>query len=163
MIDLEDLTTNELIELYSGILKELKQRNVIRTRNIVGEIGEYLAINHYCNHSDLPNLQAAPIGTQNVDAISRNGERYSIKSTSGKVTGVFWGLNPPDSPEKDDRKFEYVIICLFDNTYCLNAIYELPWDKFLKHKKWHKRMNAWNLSITKALKKDCKIIYETNR
>lgn len=161
MVNLEELTTDELIDLYPRILKELNKRDVIRTKNIVGEIGEYLAIKYYCSHSDLPKLQAAPIGTQNIDAISKNGERYSIKSTSNNTTGVFFGLNPPKSNEVDDRKFEYVIICVFDDTYCLKSIYELSWNTFLKHKKWHKRMNAWYLLVTKSLKQDCKVIYES--
>lgn len=47
----------------------------------------------------MPNLQAAPAGTQNIDAISRNGERYSVKSSSGNLTGVFYGLNDPNSKD----------------------------------------------------------------
>ena len=34
----------------------------------------------------------APVGTENIDAISRKGDRYSIKSTSSNTTGVFYGL-----------------------------------------------------------------------
>lgn len=162
MINLKELKTKELIELYPEILKELKERNVIRTKNIIGELGEYMAINYYCTHSNLPNLQAAPIGTQNIDAISKKGERYSIKSTSSTTTGVFYGLNPIGSNESDDKKFEYVIICLFDKTYSLHAIYELSWDVFIRHKKWHSRMNAWYLTVTKDLKSECNVIFEIN-
>lgn len=160
MINLKELKTHELIELYPAILEELKDRDIIRTKNIIGELGEYLAINYYYTHSNLPNLQAAPIGTQNIDAISKKGERYSIKSTSSNVTGVFFGLNPKGVNEADEKKFEYVIICSFDKTYCLKAIYELSWENFIKHKKWHSRMKAWYLTLTKALKKDCAIIFE---
>lgn len=160
LFNLEELKSTQLIELYSEILKELKNRDIIRTNNIIGEIGEYLAVDYYCKHSNLPKLQAAPIGTQNIDAISVNGERYSIKSTSGKTTGVFYGLHTPNSDEKDDRKFEYVIICCFNDEYRLKAIYELTWDNFIKHKRWHKRMNAWNLTVTSALINDSKIVFE---
>ena len=159
MINLKDLKTEQLIELYPSILQELKNRHIIRTKNIIGDLGEYLAINYYCSHPNLPKLQAAPIGTQNIDAISKKGERYSIKSTSGTTTGVFFGLNPIDVAITDEKKFEYVIICSFDKMYCLKAIYELSWEHFIKHKKWHKRMNAWYLGITKELKSDCKIIF----
>ncbi len=33
-------------------------------------------------------------------------------------------------------------------------------SSFFHHKRWHKRMAAWNLSVTKELINDCKIIYQ---
>ena len=43
-ISLEKLTSSELIDAYSGIIKELKKREIIRTDNVAGDLGEYLAI-----------------------------------------------------------------------------------------------------------------------
>lgn len=84
---IEQLSTKEVIKLYSASIKELKRRKIIRTNNVIGDMGEYLAIAHYNNTPGLPNLTPAPVGTENIDAISRKGDRYSIKSTSGNVTG----------------------------------------------------------------------------
>lgn len=159
-MDLKSLSTDEIVELYPQIIKELKKRKVIRTNNFIGEIGEYIVIKHYTNTPGLPTLQAAPISTKNVDAISNEGERYSIKSTSNHVTGVFYGLEPLGSSVPDKQKFEYAVICVFDDNYSIRAIYEISWDNFLKHKKWHSRMKAWNLTLSKATLSDCKIIYE---
>ena len=143
-------------------IKELKRRGVIRTNNVIGELGEYLAITYYNKTPGLPNLSPAPVGTENIDAISRKGDRYSIKSTSNTTTGVFYGLEPKDSDIPDTKKFEYVIICKFDDDYELNSILEMDWDTFLKNKRWHSRMNAWNLSLTKKLREQCKVIFEKN-
>jgi len=74
---------------------------VSRTKNLLGDLGEYLAIEHFNNTAGMFNLQAATTGTQNIDAISRNGDRYSIKATTGNLTGVFYGLEPPDSDIPD--------------------------------------------------------------
>ena len=41
----------------------------------------------------------------------------------------------------------------------LKGIYELTWKDFLKHKKWHSRMTAWNLSLNKNVIEDAKIIF----
>ncbi|MCM3414581.1 hypothetical protein ACT3UT_14075 [Bacillus spizizenii ATCC 6633 = JCM 2499] len=159
-VSLKKLDDLELTLLYSSLLKELKQRGIIRTNNVVGELGEYLAINFYNKTKGLPKLQAAPTGTQNIDALSIKGDRYSIKTTTGSVTGVFYGMNDPEIREPDIQKFEYVIIVLFDKEYSLKGIYELSWESFIKHKRWHKRMRAWNLTITKALLSDSEIIFE---
>ncbi len=158
-MNLKDLNTKELIHAYSEIIKQLKKRGVIRTKNLLGDLGEYLAIEHFKNTAGMSNLQAAPAGTQNIDAISRNGERYSIKSTTGNLTGVFYGLEPPESGLKNKQKFEYVLIIKFDNDYELEKIIQLDWNLFIKYKRWHKTMNAWNISITKALIEKAEILY----
>jgi len=158
-IDLEKLDTDQLMELYSGILIQLKKRNIIKTNNLIGELGEYIAISHYCKTTTLPNLQKAPVGTKNIDAISRKGERYSIKSTTRKTTGVFYDLNPPNSNEKEIQKFEYVLIVKLDENFKLKNIIELDWNQFLKLKRWHSTMNAWNLSLTNKLVKMGRIVY----
>lgn len=160
--NLKDLKPTELIDLYSQIIKMLKEREIIRSKNIIGDLGEYLAIEHYCSTPNLPKLQQAPPNTQNVDALSTKGERYSIKATSSKLTGVFYGLNPPDSNEPEKQKFEYVIIVIFDDDFKLLKILELDWDMFLKFKRWHKTMWAWNLTITKELIESSQTIYDSS-
>ncbi|MCK4847019.1 MAG: hypothetical protein KAS88_05045 [Deltaproteobacteria bacterium] len=162
MKHLEKLSNSDLLENYSNILTLLKQRGVIRTKNLVGDLGEYYAIEKYNNTPGLPNLQAAQAGTQNIDATSRQGERYSIKSTTTKLTGVFHGLNPPESKKTETQKFEHLIIVLLNDTYGLNSIIELTWSQFLDYKRWHKTMSAWNISITKNLLSNAKTIYKTN-
>lgn len=159
-MNLNQLNTTELIDTYSEIIKLLKVRGVIRTKNLLGDLGEYLAIEHFNKTSKLSNLQAAPAGTQNTDAISRNGERYSIKSTTGNLTGVFYGLESPNSEQIDKQKFEYVLIVKFGDNYELEKIIQLDWDLFIKYKRWHKTMNAWNLTITKALLEEAIILFQ---
>lgn len=161
MLDLIPFKDSEIISLYSDLIAELKSRGIIRTKNLLGDLGEYLAIEHYNNTPGLATLQAAPAGTQNIDAISRKGERYSIKSTSGNLTSVFYGLNDPNSDEIEIQKFEYVIIVLFDDNFKLKKILELPWNSFLQHKRWHKTMRGWNLSITKKLVEDSTLVFSS--
>ena len=40
-IDFDKITTNEIISFYSQTIKELKKRNIIRTKNITGELGGF--------------------------------------------------------------------------------------------------------------------------
>ena len=160
-INLEEFNNEELWIGYSDIQQELRRRGLARTNNMVGERGEFLAIETYNSISGLTNLQAAPEGTQNVDALSRKGERYSIKTISepGNTTGVFYGIGEKDDQSIPEKKFEYVIIVQIYKTYLPKRIIEIDWNTFLKHKKWHSTMRAWNLSVTKSLLEDSKIIY----
>ena len=159
-MDLSNYSIAELVGIYSQSIKELKKRGVLRTKNVVGELGEYLVLEQYDKNPDLPNLHIVPVGTKNINAVSQAGERYSIKSTTGNVTGVIYGLEPPGSEMMDEQLFEYIVICKLDGDCGLEGIYQLSWDGFLKHKRWHSRMNAWNVAITKAMKEDAVVVFE---
>ena len=154
-ISIANLTDIELIELYPRLLQELKTRGIIRTNNLIGELGEYLAANAYQKNPKLPNLQLNIKSTKNIDATSNKGERYAIKATSGNGTGVFASL-----PTEDDGKvyFEYLILVLFNKDYSLQAIYELTWDQFLEFRRMKPPENKWNLPITLAVKQIAKKI-----
>jgi len=151
--------------LFAEAKAELKERGLIRTGNIVGERGEQIAISIYCNTPNLPKLQAAPESTQNIDAISINGDRYSVKTITlpGKTTGVFYGLNPKGSDEPDKQKFEFLIVVILDKKMQPVKIIETECSEFCKFKKWHSRMNAWNISVTKNFVENSKLIYDKER
>ena len=154
--DIKSLTDQEVISLYPKTLQELKNRKIIRTNNLVGDLGEYWCIKKYNETAGLPKLQDAPESTKNIDAISVKGERYAIKSTSGSVTSTFASI-----PINDDTKplFEYVVLVLFDKAYVLKEIYELNWEQFLKFRRMKPPENKWNIRITKKLKEEAKRIF----
>lgn len=158
-MNLDRLNKDELLELYGNLVQELRRQNVIGSKNVVGDIGEYLAISYYSNTPGLPKLQFAPPSTENIDAISTKGERYSIKSTTNSTTGVFYGLNPPESDIPQRQLFEYVLIVVLNDNYQLQKIIQLDWQLFLKYKRWHSRMNAWHLTINKKLLSEASIIF----
>lgn len=139
----------EVWQYYAACEQELQSRGLVRTRNIVGERGEFLTIETYNKIAGLPNLQAAPEGTQNIDAISRKGERYSIKTMTepSKTTGVFYGCGDKDAIIEKE-KFEFVVVVIIDKNYQLKNIYEINWSQFIELRRWHKTMRAWNLSVT---------------
>jgi len=156
LIELDDF---KLVNLYGELLKELKNREIIRTNNIVGEIGEYLTIDYYSKTRGLPRLAKAPISTKSIDAISDKGERYAIKTTTGNTTGVFYGLPPKGDNMQPKQTFEYVAIVILDGNYDLQEIIELSWQQFLTNKKWHSTMKAWNITVTKKLRAEGKIVF----
>ena len=148
--DLKDLSEIELIELYPKILNELRDRGIIRTNNLIGELGEYTAKIAYKEKPKLPQLQLNLRSTKNIDATSDKGERYAIKTTSGNATGVFASL-----PLEDDGKvyFEYLILVMFNKDYTLKEIFELTWSQFLLLRKIKPPENKWNLPITLEVKR----------
>ena len=69
----------ELIRIYGELLSKMREDGLIRSKNVTGDLGEYIVIDYYNKTRGLPKLQFAPPSTKNIDAISINGERYSIK------------------------------------------------------------------------------------
>jgi len=163
-MDIKKLSVEELAKIISPSGEayiELQERGILRTKNIVGELGEYYAVEFYNNNPTCPNLSMAPPGVRNVDALSSNGEIYSIKTISSRkgTTGSFWD---PDSIDRNELKFHYLLIVIIDSFFSLDMILELTWDDFFKFKKFNKRMNNFNISLTNKLIDSVKIIYDKN-
>jgi hypothetical protein len=161
-IGIEACSDEEIWNLFAHLHSLLKSRGLVRTRNIVGERGEFLAIATYNSKPGLPKLQAAPKGTQNVDALSRKGDRYSIKtiSESASKTSVFYGLGNSEDSNLPEKKFEFVIIVILDKNFQLKKMMELSWEQALKFRRWDSRIRAWNLCVTKELLATAKIIFQ---
>jgi len=146
-IDLTEKSDDELIFLRIQMDKEFKKRLI---KFSVAEIGETLAIDFFNNKPGLDNLQRSQIGTKNVDANSRRGQRYSIKTIKdGNKTGTVY----PDRIKKDNPLFEYLLMVLLNEDYELKSLHRFSWEQFLLVRQWDKRMNAWYVPKTlKALK-----------
>jgi len=146
-IDIKTISDEEIIFLRTQIEKEFKRRNI---KFNVGEIGETTAIRFFNHTPGLDNLQKAPTGTRNVDALSRRGERYSIKTIKdGSKSGTIY----PDSEDNNKQLFEYLLLVLLNDDFDLKGLYRFSWKQFLEVRQWDRTMNAWYIPKTiKALK-----------
>ena len=159
-MDLKEFTDLELFELYANCIKELRSRDVIRTNSITGEFGEHIVIDYFNKNPSLPKLSLVDPGVEGYDAYARNGDRYSIKTCTGQTTGIFPCLNEKGIQVIKKQSFDYVVICKLDHDFSLEAIYQLDWETFLRHKKWAKSLGTWNLTLTKKMISECKILYK---
>ena len=148
----------DLIENISSSIKKLREKNIIRTNNLLGDLGEFLAVEYYNNHIDLPNLTLMANSNKHYDAESKFKGRYSIKTTTGNGTGVIYGLEPKDSVKESTEIFDFLIVVKMNNDFTINTICEIPWRVFLEHKKWHKTMGAWNIQLTKKVIESSRVL-----
>lgn len=140
--DFSKATDQELIQFRAALEVEMRKRNLGFS---VGQIGETLVIEYFKNTPGLPKLLRSPTGTKNVDALSRNGDRYSIKTIwNAKKTGTVY----PDDKDRDKQLFEYILIVQLNNELTLKSIYEFSWKQFVDVRSWDKRMNAWYVSCS---------------
>lgn len=142
-IDVKKISDADLTELRASIEIEMKSRGLAYS---VGDIGETLAIKYFCQSKSLPNLLAAPVGTKNVDALSRDGDRYSIKTrlNSKKTSAIYL-----DKKNSEKQLFEFILLVKINDKYELESIHQFTWEKFLTLKCYDKRMSASYLSCSK--------------
>lgn len=139
---LKNISDEELMLLRAEVDAELSSRGISFN---VGILGEKLAVEFFNSTPGLPNLILAPPGAKNVDALSRDGDRYSIKtSLKAKKTGTIY----PDNNDGNKQLFEFILIVRLDKKYQLNSIYRFSWEDFLKVRAWDKRMNAWYVALS---------------
>lgn len=159
-MDFSKYSGMELIRIYGELLSKMREDELIRSKNVTGDLGEYIVIDYYTKTKGLPKLQFAPPSTKNIDAISVNGERYSIKCTTTNTTGAFYEINKDADIASIKPLFEYVVVIKLDKNYQPEFILELNWETFFKHKHWHSRIGAYNLVITNSLIVDGKMVYK---
>lgn len=136
-VNVEAIADSDLVVLRAALEVEMKRRGIAFS---IGDIGEHLVIKHFRETAGLPNLQSAPRGTKNVDALSRNGDRYSIKTIwNAKKTGTIY----PDTVDSKKQLFERLLIVRLNDGLALSAVYEFSWEQFLVARRWDKRMSAW--------------------
>jgi hypothetical protein len=153
LANLEDF---DLIKLRAALDVEMKRRKIAIS---VGAMAEELAIQFFNRTSGCPNLLAAPTGTANVDALSRKGERYSIKGIcNAKKTGTIY----PDADDPKKQLFEYLLIVKMSRDWSLEAIYEFNWQAFCERRSWDKRMNAWYVGASNKTLAKAKIYLPSN-
>ncbi|MDX8526994.1 hypothetical protein RFM68_21055 [Mesorhizobium sp. MSK_1335] len=141
--DLALIDDFQLLRARSAVAAELKRRGLASN---VGHMAELLAIAHYNGTPGLPNLQPAPTGTQNIDALSRKGDRYSIKGImDARKTGTIY----PDRDDPNKQLFEYLLIVIIDQEWQPLAIYEFDWKTFCEVRSWDRRMNAWYIGLSR--------------
>ena len=158
-MDLKNRSNIELIKLYGALLDEMRSRKIIRSKNVTGDLGESIVIDHYNKTKGLPKLYRAPPDLIDIDATSVKADRYTIKCTTTDKTGAFRGIPKDFSAHEIKPLFEYLVIVKLDRSYEKELILQVEWETFLKHIRWNSRLQAHTLSLSRALIEDSTVIY----
>ena len=141
-LEVTSLSDEELVHYRAALEVEMRRRGLGFS---VGQIGESLVIEHFKRTPGLPKLLRSPIGTKNVDALSRNGERYSIKTVwNAKKTSTIY----PDPNNKEKQLFEFLLIAQLNDNLTLKSIHQFSWNDFVEARSWDSRMSAWYVSCS---------------
>jgi len=123
---LDDL---EIIKLYSDVVKELKDRQIIKTSSITGSLGERLMVDLYNKNGY--NLVEEPNSNKDYDATDNTtGKTYQIKAVTQSATGKISNVE-----SYEDKKFDYLVVLKLDEAFRIENLYELSWSDFWEMKR----------------------------
>lgn len=145
-----DITDEEIIRGFATLLGAMRARKIIRTRNVVGDLGERYAVNAYSSHKAKHPILLTQTNTADIDAIDSAGRSYSIKAVSPSSTRTSAFHLSKDGIESE-KAFDYLVVVRVDDFMSPSDIIEFTWTQFWARKKWNGRQKAWFLPLTKAV------------
>lgn len=150
-LNINNLTDEELITTYGNILSELYSRGIVRTKNIVGELGE-----RYCALK--LGLELAPPNEKNIDAKDLDGNGYSIKTLSSKSAKRTGAFHIDKNHDKSEKVFDQLLVVILSESMQLEAIYSFSWLQFWTLKSWSSTQKAFFLPLTQKNLAEAKIL-----
>lgn len=151
------LSTKGLLRLYKQILLQLKQREILTTKdNPVGGYGEWLVARAFGGKR---------LGNSNksVDVLTPDGMRLQVKTR--------WLAEENDSRQLsairnlDEDAFDCIIAVLLDKDFGVAEAYQIPREAVKRLAKWSEHTNSHRLVLTPEVCSDsaCQNITEKIR
>lgn len=145
-IDLSALSTAELLQTYAGVMRELRDRGVVRSaNNPVSDIAEFLCAKAF-------NLTLSDKSARGCDGIDPAGLRYQIKSR--RITPDNDSTQLGVIRDIDECQFDYLVALYFNEYFELTAAYRLPHDAVKQHALWSKAQAGHILHAKQAVVRD---------
>lgn len=147
--DLKEFTTSDLFKYFADILDELKQRNVVRTRNNpVADYAEWLVAQSFY-------LSLERNSRAGYDAINNRGERFQIKSRRLDPTNKSRQLSVIRNLRNNE--FDYLIGVLFEKNFTIKEAYKIPHEIIEEHTRFSKHQNGHILNLKGKILEDPKV------
>lgn len=129
MSEFDHLGDAEVLQLLSRVLRDLRDRGLIRSENIVGDIGEALAATHF-------GVTLETGSNRHYDLETRNGVKVQVKTrrvTAHHPRVLHWS----ELHGVDEHGFDEFIGIVLDEDFSLREAWSAPWAAVnrLKQKK----------------------------
>ena len=147
----KDLTISdeEIIVGFATLMAAMKYRGIIRTKNVVGDLGERYAEMIYKTHSPKGPLTRLDTNRSDVDAKDASGSLYSVKAASPESTRTS-ALHLESDHDSAHKVFDFLVVVRVDHLLQPTAVFEFTWEIFWQFKQWSKRQKAWFMPLSKT-------------
>ena len=125
--EVKSLDETELLGLYAALLREMKERRMIRTANAIpGDLGERFVKVRL-------GLKLAPNSVKGYDATDGNGMKYQIKTR--RITPTNPSRQLGGFRDLSSRLFDYCIVVILQEDFRPTELWRVPYDVIAKHAK----------------------------
>ena len=145
MKELRTMSETELLQTHSGVITELRRRDVVKTENNpIGDYTEWLVCNRLM-------LQGQGSSKEAFDAIDAQGIRYQIKGRRSSANSVQFST----IRNLQQHGFDFVIAIIFDEDYSVRLAVKIAYNAVPKLARYQAHVNGHNLILTsKAVEED---------
>ena len=139
----EKKSIRRLFEEFAAIMVELRQRDVVRSRNNpVADYAEFLVCKAL-------SLKREPASTKGYDAKDRSGRRYEIKSRRPTPENRSRQLSA--IRDLDGAHFEFLVIVLFAPDFSVSQAFVVSAKQVKNAATYREHVNAWILHARDSL------------
>jgi len=139
MTNLRRRSSRELLRLYAAVMRELRNREVIRsTNNPVADVAELLASRAF-------KLTLETKSTAGFDGVARDGTRYQIKGRRRTPDNRSTQLSAIRNLH--GNKFKYLLAILFDEQFNVERALRIPRDVVRRYARYSKHVNGHILTL----------------
>jgi hypothetical protein len=152
-MDLSQKTNGDLFALLASVMRELRDRKLIRTaNNPVADLGELLfcgAMHWKRGDNQGKDIDATTQAKEKVQIKARRMTRDKDSDRSGTIY--------------DKDGFDLVALAMFDPDFRIKRAIIIPRHIALIYLRWSNRQKGWYVSLTKAFWKEPELIDVTDR
>jgi hypothetical protein len=144
--EFEDLSDSELLQLWTRVMSDLRDREVIRSsNNPVGDYCELLVAAHF---------GVTPIGGSNkgYDLIRSRHVRVQVKGrrvTPSQRVG-HWSV----MHQLVEHGFDEIVAVVLNDDFSVREAWTMPWETANRLKRWNEANQGYVLPYTKAFLRD---------
>jgi hypothetical protein len=154
-LNLRKTSVTNLLKLYSEILKELRQRTVVRSsNNPAGDYTEWLV-------SEKLNLIRNGNSTAGFDATDKKGRRYQIKGRRLTLENSSTELSAIRNLKK--KPFDFLVAVVYEPDFRVDYAAKVPFEVVRKHAKYSMHVNGWRFLMVRSILKKPGVVDVTKR
>lgn len=147
--ELSEMKENQLLRLHAAIIDELKNREVVRTKNNpVGDYTEWLVLRAL-------NLTLANNSASGYDGIDEKGIRYQIKGR--RITAENKSRQLSAIRKLNEKGFDYLVGVVFDQQYSVIDAVIVPHEVVGEYASYRAHVNAHILHLRGAILQDSRV------
>lgn len=132
--ELRNMDERRLLSLYSELMEELRDRELIRSsNNPASDYAEKMAV----EYMGLTRLGKEEKG---YDAIDKNRRKYQIKGR--RITRHNASRQLSVIRDLDKRLFDYLVAVIFNEDFSVNEVWRVPYRFVKEHSRFSKHQNG---------------------